>query len=203
MAEIGGTRALIVVDVQNDFCEGGSLAVSGGRLVARRVAELVERARADDSYSVIVATKDWHLDPGAHFAPSGTAPDYVSTWPVHCVAGTSGAALRAPLGDPAFDAVVCKGQDRAAYSGFEGETADGVGLASYLQGRGVTDVDVAGIATDYCVRATVLDALRLGLRTRVLSELCAAVDPVGTGSRALAEMAAAGAVVVPAGAASP
>jgi nicotinamidase/pyrazinamidase len=199
MAEVGGTRALIVVDVQNDFCEGGSLAVGGGRLVARRVAELVERARAEGSYPVIVATKDWHIDPGAHFAPTGTAPDYVSAWPVHCVAGTPGAALRAPLSERAFDAVVCKGQDRAAYSGFEGETAGGVGLAAYLRGRGVTDVDVAGIATDYCVRATVLDALGQGLRTRVLSDLCAAVDPVGTGPAALAEMAAAGAVVAPAG----
>ena len=197
MAAGPAARALVIVDVQNDFCEGGRLAVAGGTAVAARIAALVGRARADGSYQVIVATKDWHIDPGAHFAPAGTEPDYASTWPVHCQAGTPGAALAAPLVDADVDAVFCKGQDRAAYSGFEGATDEGVDLARYLRARGVTDVDVAGIATDYCVRATVLDALGQGLGTRVLAGLCAAVDPAGSGPAALAEMAAAGAAGAP------
>ena len=200
MAARPAIRALVIVDVQNDFCEGGSLAVAGGAAVAAGIAGLIGRARADGSYQVIVATKDWHIDPGAHFAKAGAEPDYAATWPAHCRAGTPGAALAAPLADADVDAVFCKGQDRAAYSGFEGATADGVGLARYLRDHGVTDVDVAGIATDYCVRATVLDAIGHGLGTRVLAGLCAAVDPAGSGPATLAEMAAAGAAVATAGA---
>jgi nicotinamidase/pyrazinamidase len=196
MAARPAPRALVVVDVQNDFCEGGSLAVTGAAAVAQAIAELIERVRADGGDLVVVATKDWHIDPGAHFARPGVEPDFATTWPVHCPAGTFGAALRAPLVDGDFDAVFCKGQDRAAYSGFEGTTAGGVDLARYLRRRQVTDVDVAGVATDYCVRATVLEALGSGLGTTVLAGLCAAVDPTGTGPAALAEMAAAGARVV-------
>src|ERR1700738_4339087 len=120
MAARPDIRALVVVDGQNGFWGGGSLAVTGGSAVAERIAALIARARADASYPVIVATKDWHVDPGAHFAPAGVEPDYTATWPVHCPAGTVGAALRAPLADADVDAVFRKGEHGAAYSGFEG-----------------------------------------------------------------------------------
>jgi nicotinamidase/pyrazinamidase len=163
------TRAAIVVDVQNDFCEGGSLAVAGGNSVAGRLAAYLPTA----GYDVVVATRDHHVDPGAHFSPK---PDFVDSWPPHCVAGTPGAELHPALAGYAFDAVFDKGDYAAAYSGFEG-AADGIGLAEWLASRDVTDVDVVGIATDYCVRATALDAAGEGLATRVLLDLTAAVAP--------------------------
>jgi nicotinamidase/pyrazinamidase len=164
-------KALIVVDVQNDFCEGGSLAVVGGASTAAAVTEYV-RANAD-AYDRVVATRDYHIDPGSHFSDE---PDFVDTWPRHCVVGTSGAEFH-----PAFDAslaeeVFSKGQYTAAYSGFEGTASDGrTSLAEWLRVRGVDEVDVVGIATDHCVRATALDAVREGLRTRVLLGLTAGV----------------------------
>lgn len=164
------STALIVVDVQNDFCEGGSLAVAGGVAVAGQIAELLA---GDHGYTHVVATRDHHIDPGAHFSSS---PDYVDSWPPHCVAGTPGAELRPELAGTHFDAVFDKGEYAAAYSGFEGR-ADGVGLADWLVDRQVTSVDVCGIATDHCVRATALDAVRDGFATRVLVDLTAAVSP--------------------------
>jgi nicotinamidase/pyrazinamidase len=164
------SRALVVVDVQNDFCEGGSLAVAGGAAVAGKVAELLVGAHG---YDHVLATRDHHIDPGAHFSPT---PDYIDSWPVHCVAGTPGAELHPALASTSFEAVFDKGEYAAAYSGFEG-TADGVSLADWLVDRQVTAVDVCGIATDYCVRATALDAVRDGFATRVLLDLTAAVAP--------------------------
>lgn len=169
-----GKRALIVVDVQNDFCEGGSLAVTGGAAVATDVAALLA---TDHGYDVVLATRDHHIDPGPHFSEH---PDYVESWPPHCVAGTPGAAFHPNLGEPAFDAVFDKGDYEAAYSGFEGsDRVSGTGLTGYLRGAGVTAVDVCGIATDYCVRATALDAAREGFATVVLLDLTAAVSPDG------------------------
>ena len=180
------SRALLVVDVQEDFCEGGSLAVAGGTAVAEGVAALL----ATGEYALAVASQDWHVDPAGHFA---TEPDYALTWPAHCVVGTAGPALRPPLTEGAFAAVFRKGEHTAAYSAFEG-AADGRPLAAWLHERGVTALDVCGIATDHCVRATVLDARAAGFAVRLLRGLCASVAPA-TEEAALAEMADAGAVL--------
>lgn len=186
------TRALIVVDVQNDFCEGGSLAVTCGAEVARRVAELVRTRRGD--YAAVVATADWHLDPGHHWAPEGQEPDFGETWPVHCRAGSAGAAFHPAFAPavPHVDEIFRKGQHAAAFSGFEGVTDGGVGLAAWLRDRGIDAVDVCGIATDHCVRATVLDAVRNGFATTVLLDVTAGVAP-GTTATAIDAMRAAGA----------
>ncbi|MGW0119595.1 nicotinamidase [Streptomyces sp. NPDC003327] len=187
-------RALIVVDVQNDFCEGGSLAVTGGADVAAAVTELIGQA-AGAAYQHVVATRDHHIDPGAHFAPAGEQPDFVSSWPVHCVAGTEGVGFHpnfAPaVASGAIQAVFDKGAYEAAYSGFEGFDENGDTLAAWLRARNVSEVDVVGIATDHCVRATALDAAREGFRTRVLLELTAGVAKETT-DRALEELRAAG-----------
>ncbi len=188
-------RALIVVDVQNDFCEGGSLAVEGGTEVAGKIAELLRQDAG--RFDAIVATQDWHIEPGEHFAPPDSEPDHATTWPVHCVAGSPGAELHPAL--PDIPVRFHKGMYGAAYSGFEGvEPASGKSLASWLRERGITDVSIAGIATDFCVRATVLDALREGFAVTVLADLCAAVSPEG-GAEALEEMASAGALLQPSG----
>jgi nicotinamidase/pyrazinamidase len=184
-------RALLVVDVQNDFCEGGSLAVPGGAQVAAAITALLERA-ADDGYRVVAATRDHHVDPGDHFAEQ---PDFVDSWPAHCVAGTAGAQLHAALATDRLDAVFDKGEHAAAYSGFEGVDAQGTSLASWLAAQGVDEVDVVGLATDHCVRATALDAARLGLRTRVLLDLTAGVAPA-TVAQALEQMRDAGVELV-------
>jgi nicotinamidase/pyrazinamidase len=164
------TRALIVVDVQNDFCEGGSLAVKGGAAVAADISELLG---SDHGYDHVVATRDHHIDPGAHFAAE---PDFIDSWPPHCVAGTPGADFHPNLANRPFEAIFDKGEYSAAYSGFEG-SSDGISLADWLTQRGVDQVDVCGIATDYCVRATALDAARLDLETTVLLGLTAPVAP--------------------------
>ncbi|MDH6626734.1 nicotinamidase/pyrazinamidase [Streptomyces sp. LBL] len=180
-------RALIVVDVQNDFCEGGSLAVAGGADVAASVTELIGQA-AGSGYQHVVATRDHHIAPGGHFAAN---PDYVHSWPAHCVAGTEGVGFHpnfAPaVASGAIDAVFEKGAYAAAYSGFEGADENGVTLADWLRAREVDEVDVVGIATDHCVRATALDAAREGFRTQVLLDLTAGVAEATT-ERALAEM---------------
>ena len=168
------TRALVVVDVQNDFCEGGSLAVAGGVAVAAAITAHT-RATAGD-YAHVVATRDHHIDPGGHFAEH---PDYLETWPRHCVVGTSGVELHPELDRGPIEAVFDKGEHAAAYSGFEG-ASDGVGLAEWLRGRGVDAVDVVGIATDHCVRATALDAVAEGFATRVLLPLTAGVAQAST-----------------------
>ena len=183
-------RALIIVDVQNDFCEGGSLAVTGGAAVA---AAITEHARSHSGdYAAVVATRDWHVDPGAHFA---AAPDFVDTWPAHCVAGTPGADPHPQLDTSLVQAWFSKGEHAAAYSGFEGATdADGErqALAEWLRARGVDAVDVVGIATDHCVRATALDAVRAGFATRVLLDLTAGVAPATT-EAAITQLTEAGA----------
>jgi nicotinamidase/pyrazinamidase len=168
--------ALVVVDVQRDFCEGGSLAVAGGLAVAAAVKDLLGTAH---TYAAVVATRDHHIDPGAHFSAH---PDYVDSWPVHCVVGTGGAELSDPLDVGDFDAVFDKGEHAAAYSGFEGHTADGTGLAAWLREHEIDRVDVCGIATDFCVRATALDAAREGFSPTVLTGLTAAVAPDGLGA---------------------
>lgn len=191
----GGKRALVIVDVQNDFCEGGSLAVAGGAAVAAGVSAHVKEH--GDDYDAIVATADWHADPGEHFSAE---PDYVDTWPPHCRIGTPGADFH-PLVAPALgraDAVFRKGRDRAAYSGFEGTTGElgaKVDLATWLRDKDIDAVDVVGIATDHCVRATALDAAQQGFRTRVLLDLTAGVAQATTDA-ALDELRSAGTELV-------
>lgn len=189
------TRALVVVDVQNDFCEGGSLAVEGGGDVARSITALAGTDRAGGEYDVVVATKDWHVDPGEHFADPDPGPNFVDTWPVHCVADTEGAAFHPDL-DIAVDEVFLKGRHTASYTGFDGGamTDESVSLGEWLRGRGVTEVDVVGLATDHCVRATALDAVKEGFATRVLLDHCAGVAP-DTTEAALGEMTEAGITV--------
>jgi nicotinamidase/pyrazinamidase len=165
-------RGLLIVDVQNDFCEGGSLAVAGGAGVARAITAHLTSAEGG-RYQHVVATQDHHVDPGAHFSAE---PDFVTSWPPHCVAGTPGADFHPDLDTSRVAAVFRKGARSAAYSGFEGVTAAGETLADWLAARSVTEVDVAGIATDYCVRATAADAVRAGLRTAVLTGLVAGVS---------------------------
>ncbi|MFF3503455.1 isochorismatase family protein [Streptomyces sp. NPDC003247] len=169
-------RALIVVDVQNDFCEGGSVAVAGGAEIAVKACDLVSRAD-EAGYTHVVATRDHHIDPGDHFSDT---PDFKTSWPVHCVAGTEGSGFHpdfVPAVEAgAVDAVFYKGAFEAAYSGFEGADEDGTGLAAWLRERGVTAVDVVGIATDHCVKATALDAAAAGFATRVLLDLTAGVN---------------------------
>lgn len=174
------SAALVVVDVQRDFCEGGSLAVPGGEAAALAISDLIDAA--GDAYEVVVATRDWHVDPGAHFAGPGEEPDYRESWPVHCVADTEGAAWHPDLRLPESAVVVSKGEKGPAYSGFEGRTGDGEDLAAFLRSRGVDRLDVVGIATSFCVRATALDALEQGFRTRVLAPLTADVDAATTPS---------------------
>lgn len=178
------TRGLIIVDVQNDFCEGGSLAVAGGAAVAAGISTLV----ATGAYDHVVATRDLHVDPGAHFSDT---PDFAATWPPHCRAHTAGASFHPDLDVAGVDAVFDKGAHAAAYSGFEGAEPGGTGLADWLAARGVTTVDVVGIATDHCVRATALDAAAAGLTTTVLLAHCAGVAPATT-ETALTQLRAAG-----------
>ncbi len=170
------SRALLVVDVQNDFCEGGSLAVPGGAAAAAAITGHVAAHR--DRYALVVTTRDWHVDPAGHFAAAGADPDYRATWPVHCVAGSAGAEYHPGLRVDA-DVEVLKGEHAAAYSGFEGTAADGRGLDAVLRAHGVDAVDVCGIATEYCVRETALSSARLGFATRVLQGLCAGLDEAG------------------------
>ncbi len=175
------------MDVQNDFCEGGSLAVAGGAEVARAISGYLASAEGG-GYAHIVATQDHHIDPGKHFAAD---PDYVDTWPAHCVAGTPGADFHPDLDTSKIEAVFRKGARSAAYSGFEGADEDGVPLGAWLRERGVTEVDVAGLATDHCVRATATDAATAGFVTRVLLGLSAGVAE-DTVEAALSEMRTAG-----------
>jgi nicotinamidase/pyrazinamidase len=168
-------RALIIVDVQNDFCEGGSLPVTGGAAVAGAISERLAAVR--HGWQHVVATRDYHIEPGDHFSAE---PDFGRSWPAHCVAGTPGAAYHPGLDTSRIEAEFRKGAYAAAYSGFEGTTAEGQRLAEWLRERDVTEVDVAGLATDYCVRATAADAAAAGLGTRLLLTLAAGVAPAST-----------------------
>jgi nicotinamidase/pyrazinamidase len=183
-------RALIIVDVQNDFCEGGSLAVTGGAKVARAISEYL--AARGGEYDQVVATRDYHVDPGPHFSEH---PDFAESWPAHCVVGTPGAEFHPDLDTSAVQAVFRKGEHAAAYSGFEGTDDAGQGLGDWLRERGVTETDVAGIATDYCVRATAADAAAAGFGTRVLLPLTAGAAPQST-YQALDALRAAGVTLV-------
>jgi nicotinamidase/pyrazinamidase len=206
-------RALLVVDTQPTFTEGGGLPVEGGNDVARRIGAFVARASASGAYDEIVASQDWHVDPGGHWAAEGEAPDFATSWPRHGPAGDPEADLH-----PAFLAelgaapgtipdevtgLVRKGMTAAAYSAFEGVVMDdpdvllptGPTLADWLRQRGITDVDVCGIATDHCDRATALDAVREGFRTRLLVDLTVGVAPETTAA-AIDELAAAGVEIV-------
>jgi nicotinamidase/pyrazinamidase len=185
-------RALIVVDVQNDFCEGGSLPVAGGAEVAFDIGALLHRwvQKGPDApaYDVVVASKDHHIDPGHHWSRE---PDYVDSWPVHCQVGTDGEAFHPNLDPQPFDAIFLKGNHEAAYSAFEGRNLDGVRLADWLRERAVEEIDICGIATDYCVLQTALDAVKEGLSTTVLLDLCAGVAPE-TSAAAVVQMRDAG-----------
>ncbi len=169
-------RALIVVDVQNDFCEGGSLAVAGGAAVAAAISEYLDGPEGA-GYEHVVASRDYHIDPGDHFSDH---PDFARSWPPHCVVGTPGAQFHPRLDTSHVEAVFSKGAHTAAYSAFEGTDDAGTPLADWLRERDVDTLDVVGIATDYCVQATALDAARAGFATRVLLGLTAGVDPVTT-----------------------
>jgi nicotinamidase/pyrazinamidase len=167
------SRALIIVDVQNDFCEGGSLAVEGGAGVAAAISSVL----SDGDWDHVVATQDYHIDPGPHFSAH---PDFLDSWPPHCVVGTGGADFHPNLVTDRVEAVFQKGEHKAAYSGFEGHTDAGEGLADWLREREVTEVDVVGIATDHCVRATALDSVAAGFATTVLLDLTAGVAAATT-----------------------
>uniref|UniRef100_A0AAU2JKL1 nicotinamidase n=1 Tax=Streptomyces sp. NBC_00049 TaxID=2903617 RepID=A0AAU2JKL1_9ACTN len=171
------SRGLIVVDVQKDFCEGGSVPVAGGAQIATAIAELVEQS-ADSDYQYVVATRDHHIDPGSHFSSN---PDFKDSFPVHCVAGDEGGEFHPNFAPAAVGgkvhAVFFKGAHSASKSGFEGADAEGTSLADWLRARGVRDVDVVGIATDHCVRATALDAAAAGFGTRVRLDYTVGVAP--------------------------
>lgn len=187
------TKALFIVDVQNDFTERGALGVTGGDEVAGRISRYLA-AHADD-YAIVVASRDWHDgdgDNGGHFAQE---PDFVDTWPVHCVGGTYGAEY-----DEVFDTGrvthhLKKGQGKPAYSLFEGVADDGRTATGLLEEHGILDIDIVGLATDYCVRASALDAIAAGRHVRVFTDLVAGVHPESS-ERALAEIAHAGGVLL-------
>ncbi|MST64728.1 isochorismatase family protein [Schaalia hyovaginalis] len=185
------SRALLVVDVQPTFCEGGALPVEGGNACAQRIADFIAERRGD--YALIATTQDWHIAPGEHFS---SEPDFVDTWPPHGLAGTAEAELHPALAGIGADASFKKGQYAAAYSGFEGRTEDGRTLASILESAGIDEVDVVGLAQSHCVCETALDAASLGYAVRVLSDLTEPVSPE-TGAAASERLAAAGVDEVP------
>jgi len=192
--EQAGRRALFIIDVQNDFTEGGALGVDGGAAVAARISALLHRDR--DRYDEVFASRDWHdadNDNGGHFAV-GAEPDFIVTWPRHCVAGTAGAEYHPDLDTSTVGWHVRKGQGVPAYSIFEGTTDDGAMVGEKLDGLGITDIDVVGIATDYCVLASALGSIAAGRRVRVLRDLVAGVAE-STSVAALAQLAAAGATI--------
>ncbi|MDT5349488.1 MAG: nicotinamidase/pyrazinamidase [Mycobacterium sp.] len=182
-------RALVIVDVQNDFCEGGALAVTGGVAVARAVNDYLGGA---PDYQHVVATKDFHIDPGDHFSDR---PDYSSSWPPHCIAESRGADFPPDLDPSPIEAVFRKGAYDAGYSGFNGVDENGTPLLEWLRQRGVDEVDVVGLTTDHCVRRTAEDAARSGLTTRVLVDLTAGVS-ADTTEEALAAMRNAGIALI-------
>ena len=186
------TKALFIIDVQNDFCEGGSLAVQGGAAVASGITSLLREHKS--RYDIVIASRDWHdagNDNGGHFAPIGQAPDYVNTWPIHCVSGSKGAEYHSNLDSSLIDFHIFKGMGKPSYSIFEGETVDGKSLTKLLEELDVTDVDVVGLATDYCVLASSMDAKNAGFDVQVLTELIAGVADESS-ENALATMSAAG-----------
>lgn len=184
------TRALFIVDVQNDFTERGALGVDGGDAVAERISAFLTAHSGD--YEIVVASRDWHdgdSDNGGHFSAE---PDYTDTWPPHCVAGTSGADYDDVFDTTAVTHHLKKGQGKPAYSLFEGRADDGTTATALLDAHGILDIDIVGIATDYCVRASALDAIAAGRRIRVFTDLIAGVHPESSAA-ALADIAHVGA----------
>lgn len=188
------SKALLIVDVQNDFCEGGSLAVEGGIQVARGIRAYLENYGED--YEIVVATRDWHepdRDNGGHISAE---PDFIDTWPPHCIIGTPGAEYHPelwPEGGRYPHEEVRKGTGYPAYSGFEGVNAEGKLLREIFEQANVTQVDVVGLAFDYCVRASAIDATQAGFSARVLRDLTAAIHQDGS---AEAAMTAAGVTIM-------
>ena len=176
------SKALIIVDVQPTFCEGGELGVEGGNAVAERIAEYVETHR--NEYSYVATTQDWHVEPGKHWSDD---PDYVDTWPVLGQAGTANAGLHPAIAALGIGHHFKKGQYSPSYSGFEGledntdriptreevaaDLTAGRTLANALESAGITRVDVVGLAESHCVKETALDARKLGYETHVIEEL--------------------------------
>lgn len=189
------TCALLIIDVQNDFCEGGSLAVQGGAAVAASITEMLGDKANAGRWSAVAMTRDWHVDPGDHWVAEGEEPNFVDTWPVHCQAHTHGAAFHREL-RASPDAIFSKGRNAACYSGFEGRSdIDQTSLRDWLKARNITEVEVVGLATDHCVRATALDAIAAGFTTTVLLDHCAGVAP-DTTATALSTMSSAGVILV-------
>ncbi|MGV0627257.1 isochorismatase family protein [Mycolicibacter minnesotensis] len=184
-------RALIIVDVQNDFCEGGTLPVPGAVALARDISRYTNSPAGRARYAHVVVTQDWHIDPGPHFSEH---PDHKTSWPPHCVAGSPGAELHPALHTERIEAVFKKGAFDAGYSGFEGHADDGTTLADWLRARQVVGVDVVGVATEHCVCATAKDAVRAGFATTVLRDLTAGVS-ADAAAAALAALAGAGVTV--------
>ena len=188
------TRALFIIDVQNDFTEGGALGVDGGEAVAAGITDYLNAYR--DGYSLVVASRDWHSgenDNGGHFAVADE-PDFVTTWPAHCVEGTPGAEYHPALDTSQVDVHIRKGQGVPAYSIFEGTDDAGDSMSDVLAARGITDIDIVGIATDHCVRASALDAVEHGQHVRVFTDLIAGVGAESS-ANALAELGHAGVVI--------
>jgi nicotinamidase/pyrazinamidase len=172
-------RALLVIDVQNDFCEGGALAVAGGAAVAGKISRFLEST----SYDLVVASRDWHdadNNNSGHFADSDTEPDYKTNWPVHCVADTNGAQYHPNLNTEDIGEHIFKGQGQNGYSIYEGITKSGQTFDELLNAHQIDEVDVVGIATDHCVLASALDSKSHGLKVRVISSLTAGVSQVTT-----------------------
>ena len=189
-------KALFVIDVQVDFCEGGALACEGGAAVARKITGYIREHRAE--YDYVIASRDWHTPNslnGGHFPPEGTEPDFVNHWPLHCIAGTEGAEYHPSLDSSLIDVHIKKGQDAHGYSIFEGVSEQGEPIAELIERLGIVSVDVVGIATDYCVRASSLDALKHDLEVKVITSLTAGVAPQSI-ERAIDELVDAGATVV-------
>jgi nicotinamidase/pyrazinamidase len=172
-------KALLVVDVQNDFCEGGSLAVAGGAAIASKISDYLKSS----DYDLVIGSRDWH-DPdnnnSGHFADSGIDPDFTNSWPRHCVAGSNGADYHPNLSSELIQTHILKGQGAHGYSAFEGVTEGSESLTEVLKAHGIEQLDVVGIATDHCVLASALDANKLGLKVRVISSLTAGVSPEST-----------------------
>jgi nicotinamidase/pyrazinamidase len=175
------SKALFVIDVQNDFCEGGALACQGGAQVAANITTYLKSSKSD--YDFVIASRDWHTPNslnGGHFPTQGNEPDFVNTWPLHCIAGEPGADYHPNLDASLIDIHIKKGQGKPGYSIFDGITDTGEKLQELIQRLGITEVDVVGIATDYCVRASALDANNFGLQVRVITSLTAGVSAAST-----------------------
>jgi len=185
-------RALLVIDVQNDFCEGGALACQGGASVAAKISSFIRENSS--RYELVVASRDWHTPNDSndgHFPAEGNSPDYISTWPLHCIQGTEGAEYHPNLDTNLIDVHIKKGQSSNGYSIFDGVTEEGESFAEVLRSHSISELEVVGIATDYCVRASALDSVKQGFKVRVISSLTAGVSEAST-ERAIAEMLDAG-----------